>query len=168
MDFLEVLDAFGRQSSQQSSRQPSRSLSPSPVVGQEMFDLSQESFEDMFGTDHTTPTKRDRSPRHDTPYGKVTYGFNPFGGFLFVPEATQKAQQLVEKTAAPSPAVKTVSPSPAVVDCSHEEEAREQEEEASEVDSVLEEARQAASKAIKPLPATSWMQTSINKTQERV
>ena len=81
MDFLEVLDAFGRQSSQQSSRQPSRSLSPSPVVGQEMFDLSQESFEDMFGTDHTTPKKRDQSPRHDTPYGKVPYGFNPFGGF---------------------------------------------------------------------------------------
>ena len=80
MDFLEVLDAFGRQSSQQSSRQPSRSLSPSPVVGQEMFDLSQESFEDMFGTDHTTPKKRDRSPRHDTPYGKVPYGFNPCGG----------------------------------------------------------------------------------------
>ena len=73
---------------------------------------------------------------------------------------------MVEKTAAPSPAVKTVSPSPAVVDCSHEEEAREQEEEASEVDSVLEEARQAASKAIKPLPAKSWMKTSIKQQRK--
>ena len=83
-----------------------------------------------------------------------------------VPEATQEAQQLVEKTAAPSPAVKTVSPSPAVVDCSHEEEAREQEEEAGEVDSVLEEARQAASKATKALPAKGWLKTSIKKQRK--
>ena len=165
-DFLDVLDAFGRQSSQQSSRQPSRSLSPSPVVGQDMLKLSQESFEDMFGIDPTTPQKRDQSPSQDTPYGKVPYGLNPFGAKFYVPESTQEAQQLVEKTAAPSPAVKTASPSPSVVDSSHEEEAIEHEDEASEVDSVLEEAIESASKATKELPAKGWLKTSIKKQRK--
>ena len=133
-----------------------------------MFDLSQESFEDMFGIDPTTPQTRDQSPSHDTPYGKVPYGFNPFGAKCYFPEATQEAQQLVDKTAAPSPAVKTVSPSPAVVDCSPNEEAREHEEEAGEVDSVREEAIESASKATKSLPAKGWLKNAHQTTTERV
>ena len=79
----------------------------------------------------------------------MPYGFNPFGATFFpmVPHVTQQAHQLVKKTAAPSPAVVGDSQDD---DC----------------DSVLEEAREAATKATNALPAKGWLNTSINKSRK--
>ena len=175
---------FGRQSSRQSSLSPRQSSlssrrSPSPRVG-DMLTLSANCFEDFLGidagsesSDHpnmedmVTPKKSLHQSRHDTPYGKVPYGLNPFGATFFpmVPKVTQQAHQLVKKIAAPSPAMHVARhPIP-------EPEMKEapsiggdlQDGDCDSVDSVFEEARKAASKATKELPAKGWLKTSIKK-----